>query len=227
MDQKNRSIKKKNPKKSIIVLVHHCSGPCYFWSICVRLFFELVHFQTHSELSVPHVGGASRLICGPGRPIPSFLPTQAVVKILDKYKKTPHMCRTRKIGQCFRDPKIGRSSSGRKKKKKKKLPDEVRPDEVHPGSGKNGWGEGPGYIVKWTRWGAAPQGTHPTPYRKIKASPLWRRADLRPHLWYPPLSFPWHPLSPVLKTLRWLVCQPVCVWFARNALRIRYTQRYA
>ena len=35
-------------------------------------------------------------------------------------------------------------------KKKKKLPDEVRPDEVHPGSGKNGWGEGPGYIVKWT-----------------------------------------------------------------------------
>ena len=51
--------------------------------------------------------------------------------------------------QCFRDPKIGRSSSGRKKKKKK-LPDEVRPDEVHPGSGKNGWGEGPGYIVKWT-----------------------------------------------------------------------------
>ena len=82
------------------------------------------------------------------------------------------------------------------KKKKKKLPDEVRPDEVHPGSGKNGWGEGPGYIVKWTRWGAAPQGTHPTPYRKIKASPLWRRADLRPHLWYPPLSFPWHPLSP-------------------------------
>ena len=116
MDQKNRSIKKKNPKKSIIVLVHHCSGPCYFWSICVRLFFfELVHFQTHSELSVPHVGGASRLICGPvdpfrafrtsskkKKPIPSFLPTQAVVarasrarlpvKILDKYKKTPtHM----------------------------------------------------------------------------------------------------------------------------------------
>ena len=40
--------------------------------------------------------------------------------------------------QCFRDPKIGRSSSGRKKKKKK-LPDEVRPDEVHPrGVGKMG-----------------------------------------------------------------------------------------
>ena len=31
-------------------------------------------------------------------------------------------------------------------KKKKKLPDEVRPDEVHPGSGKNGWGEGPGWT---------------------------------------------------------------------------------
>ena len=43
-----------------------------------------------------------------------------------------------------------KSDEVRPGKKKKKLPDEVRPDEVHPGSGKNGWGEGPGYIVKWT-----------------------------------------------------------------------------
>ena len=67
MDQKNRSIKKKNPKKSIIVLVHVISGPSV-----LGFFFELVHFQTHSELSVPHVGGASRLICGPVDPFRAF-----------------------------------------------------------------------------------------------------------------------------------------------------------
>ena len=49
----------------------------------------------------------------------------------------------------------------------------------------------------------------------------------------PPLRHPPPPPPPqggvrafeltVLKTLRWLVCQTVCVWFARNALRIRHT----
>ena len=41
-DQKNRSIIKKNPKRSIIVLVHHYSGPCYFWSI---FFQKTVYFR--------------------------------------------------------------------------------------------------------------------------------------------------------------------------------------
>ena len=53
-------------------------------------------------------------------------------------------------------------------------------------------GRGPGVHCKVDEWGAAPQGTHPTPYRKIKAFPLWRRADLRPHLWYPSII----PLKP-------------------------------
>ena len=39
----------------------------------------------------------------------------------------------------------------------------------------------------------------------------------------PPGREAWASSEPCLKTLRWLVCQPVCVWFARDAVRIRYT----
>ena len=79
-------------------------------------------------------------------------------------------------------------------KKKKKTAGRSSSGRSSSGEWEKWVGRGPGVHCKVDEWGAAPQGTHPTPYRKIKASPLWRRADLRPHLWYPPLSFPSNPL---------------------------------